>query len=359
MDELFSYRQLQYHIEKCKKLSIENASIIQGNLTENLNEMLVKGTFVLNEVADKFHKQLKQLSRSEESKSQLQERIKKAAVYFFDKTEKHLSMPLAQGSFETDNKEVRKQINETLKKITELIAVKKACLESCKKGFTLKDYLHVRAVAALEKVRLKPSVPKIVVPTTTENPALYERLKIWRNDVAKETNLPHYMIAHQKLLLAISNALPGNESQLKAIKGMGGKKLKQFGEDILSIVHDYCSEQNITPNQAIIKEPKKEPKKNTKAISMELFRQGQTIGQIAKTREMAMSTIESHLSHFVGTGELKLNQFVDAKTAKIIINHFQENPEGTLSSAKEALADSITYGELKFVRQHLNYLEKQ
>ncbi len=358
-EELFSYRQLRYHIEKCKKLSEEHKNIIQGNLPEKLNEMLVKGTHILNEVAEKFHKQLKQLSGSEGSELQLQDRIKKAAVYFFDMTEKNLSTPIKQGSFETDNKEIRKQINETRKKIIELVGIKQVCLASCKKGFDLKDYLHVRAVAALQQPKLKPSVPKIVVPETTENPILYERLRLWRNEVAKETGLPHYMIAHQKLLLIISNALPGNESQLKAIKGMGGKKLKQYGEDLLSMVHEYCSKQGLSANEEIIEEIKKEPKENTKAISMELFREGKTVQQIAKTREMAESTIEGHLSHFVGTGELKLNQFIDAKTARIIIDHFRANPEDGLSKAKEALGDPISYSELKFVLKHLEYLEKQ
>ena len=358
-EELFSYRQLQYYIEKCKKLSEEHKNIIQGNLLGKLNEMLVKGTLVLNEVAEKFHKQLKQLSGSEGSELQLQDRIKKAAVYFFDMTEKNLSTPIKQGFIETDNKEIRKQINETRKKIIELVGIKQVCLASCKKGFNLKDYLHVRAVAALQQAKLKPTVPKIVVPTTTENPILYERLKSWRNEVAKETSLPHYMIAHQKLLLIISNALPGNESQLKAIKGMGGKKLKQYGEDLLSIIHEYCSKQGLSANEEIIEEIKKESKKNTKAISMELFREGKTVQQIAKTREMAESTIEGHLSHFVGTGELKLNQFIDAKTAGIIIDHFLANPEDGLSKAKEALGDPISYSELKFVQKHLEYLEKQ
>ena len=357
LDELFSFRQIQYQIEKCKKIVIENTSVLEGNLISQLNEMLVKGTLPLNEVADKFSNQVKLLSGTAGSESKLQERISKAAVYFYDQVQQNLLEPIENCAFETDNKTVKKSIDEVLLKIKELISIKQACLESCKKGFNLKDYLNVRAVAALQQPKIKTSVPKIMVPTTTENPLLYERLKSWRNQVAKQTGLPHYMIAHQKLLLAISNALPGNTSQLKAIKGMGKRKTEQYGEEILSIVLDFCSEEGLSANREIIEEIKKPPKRDTKAVSLELFEDGKTIEQIAEIREMATSTIAGHLAHFVGTGKLQLQQFVEDKKAEIISSYFLANPEAGLSAAKEALDESISYTELKFVRKHLEHLK--
>ena len=139
---------------------------------------------------------------------------------------------------------------------------------------------------------------------------------------------------------------------------MGKRKTEQYGKEILSLVLDFCSKEGLSAKQEIIEEIKKPPKKDTKTISFELFRQGKTIEQIAGIREMANSTIEGHLAHFVGTGELKLKQFVDTKTAGIISDYFLANPDGGLSKAKESLDDSITYGELKFVLKHLEYLGK-
>ena len=359
LNELFSLRQIQYQLEKCKKISIENASVLEGNLSEKMNEILVNGSQPLIEVGDKFSIQLKQIAGQKEPKDQLQNRVSKAAIYFHDQLQQNISNPFDDISFETDNKAVKKSINEVLLKIKEFIGIKQSCLESCKNGFNLKDYLHIRAISALQKPRLKTVISKVVTTTTTENPMLYEQLKQWRNQVAKETSLPHYLIAHQKLLLAISNALPGNESQLKAIKGMGSKKLKQYGEDILSIVLDYCSEKGFTANQEIIEEVKKPPKQNTKEISLELFKEGKTINEIADSRNMAISTIQSHLAYFIGTGELKLQQFLEKQTIKIITDFFHSNPEASLSTAKTSLDDSIGYGEIKFVREHLNFIRKE
>ncbi len=360
LNEMFNYRQIQYQIEKCKKIVLENSTIIEGNLSVKLDEMLETGTRVLNEVARKFAYQLKQLASSNndlETNDQLQERITKAANYFLEQTIQHLYIPLDQGSFETDNKAVRKPINETLLKIRELLHVKKACLTACKKGFNTKDHLHIRALAILEKPESKTVSKKTETITTSVHPPLYERLKAWRAEIAEETNQKHYLIAHQKLLLAISNELPGNSSQLKAIKGMGKQKLKIFGEDILRIVQNYCTEYNLQTSDLVIEESIKPPKKNTKEISMELFREGKTIKQIAETREMTSRTIEGHLAYYIGIGELMLKQFVDSRTISIITNYFEENPKSSLSQAKEKLADSITWSEIKFVKAHLEYLE--
>lgn len=359
LNELFSFRQIQYQIEKCKKIAEENHAVLDSNLAEKLDDLILNGTIPLIKVADNFSIQLKQLAGSGNAEEQLQERIKKAAIYFYDQAQKNLFQPFENCAFETDNKAIKKSINEVFLKIKELFGEKEACLESCKKGFVLKEYLHVRAIAALQKPKLKTVTSKVLVSTTTENPALYEVLKLWRSSTAKETGLAPYLIAHQKLLIGISNFLPGNESQLKAIKGMGAKKLKQYGAELLSIVQDYCSKKGISSSQEQIEIIKKVPKKNTREITLELFKQGKTINEIASTREMAKTTIEGHLAYYIGNGELMLKQFVEKNTAKIITDFFNKNPKANLSAAKENLDDTITYGELKFVRKHLEYLQQE
>ncbi len=108
LEELFGYRQLQYQLEKCKKIGMENASVILGNLLENLDQANKNGTRALIEIAGKFIEQLKYLSGPNGNESQLQERIMKASVYFLEKTNENILKPLRQLSFETDNKAVTK-----------------------------------------------------------------------------------------------------------------------------------------------------------------------------------------------------------------------------------------------------------
>ncbi|OBF60860.1 ATP-dependent DNA helicase [Mycobacterium sp. 852002-50816_SCH5313054-b] len=62
------------------------------------------------------------------------------------------------------------------------------------------------------------------------------RLKAWRLDVAKEQKVPAYVVFSDNTLIAIAELLPGDESALIAIPGIGARKLEQYGPDVLELV---------------------------------------------------------------------------------------------------------------------------
>lgn len=71
--------------------------------------------------------------------------------------------------------------------------------------------------------------------------ALYERLREWRSDQAKELGQPAYCVFTDKTLMAIAEAVPGSEGELAQISGVGGRKLERFGADVLVI----CAGQEV------------------------------------------------------------------------------------------------------------------
>ncbi|MEW2137816.1 ATP-dependent DNA helicase UvrD2 [Streptomyces sp. NPDC005409] len=64
---------------------------------------------------------------------------------------------------------------------------------------------------------------------------LYERLREWRADQAKEQGLPPYCVFTDKTLMAIAEAAPGEAGELSMISGVGGRKLERYGADVLAI----------------------------------------------------------------------------------------------------------------------------
>jgi ATP-dependent DNA helicase RecQ len=58
-------------------------------------------------------------------------------------------------------------------------------------------------------------------------------LKAWRAEVAREHNLPAYVIFHDATLAAIAEAAPQSLSDLQGISGIGAKKLEAYGEQVL------------------------------------------------------------------------------------------------------------------------------
>jgi ATP-dependent DNA helicase RecQ len=61
-------------------------------------------------------------------------------------------------------------------------------------------------------------------------------LKAWRAEVAKEHNLPAYVIFHDATLIAIAKLAPQSQAELSGVSGMGVKKLEAYGSEVLRIV---------------------------------------------------------------------------------------------------------------------------
>jgi ATP-dependent DNA helicase RecQ len=65
-------------------------------------------------------------------------------------------------------------------------------------------------------------------------------LKNWRAEVAKEHNLPAYVIFHDATLAAIATLAPRNLNELAGVSGMGVKKLEAYGHAVLKVLRDTC-----------------------------------------------------------------------------------------------------------------------
>ena len=61
-------------------------------------------------------------------------------------------------------------------------------------------------------------------------------LKAWRAQVAREHNLPAYIIFNDATLRAIAEQQPQRLSELEGIPGLGQKKLEAYGQEVLRVV---------------------------------------------------------------------------------------------------------------------------
>jgi uncharacterized protein YpbB len=186
-------------------------------------------------------------------------------------------------------------------------------------------------------------------------------LREWRNQKARETSLPHYMILPQKTMVTLANLVPQTSRALRQVKGMGTKKAEKYGEELLDIIVSYCTEENIEAPEITIREKKREKKvkEETKKISYLLFREGKTIQQIAEERGLSVTTIEGHLAYYVGMGEIPVSEFVSQEVIDLIVGHFEGTDEFRIGPVKEALGDRVSWSEIRFVASHLVFLRKK
>ncbi len=103
---------------------------------------------------------------------------------------------------------------------------------------------------------------------------------------------------------------------------------------------------------AITAKPKKG---DTQRISLELFRKGKSIAEIAGIREMTTGTIEGHLAKFIPTGEIKITDIVPEEKIQAICKAIEETGAGFATSpVKEKLGEAYSHNEIRAVITHLN-----
>lgn len=365
--ELFDFNPLQRQLNYLLRLLNEHKASLHQNFTDIFIKMNASLKSELLDVSEKFKLQAKQLIDQQniiEENAALQDRIKKACAYFSEKTGILIFNALQNITLDTDNKEVRKSIQQALENLNEESVIKALCFEACKSGFLVKYYLEARSKAAIKKQDVKRDyISNQTNSNLLPHSALFAKLKTWRDSKAKENNVPVYMVLPQKTIVQLSTHLPINKTELLGVKGMGVKKVNLIGSEILEIIVAYCKENNIDTTMLSNKDGYSEKvekaikveKTDSKQVSFDLLKEGKSIEDIAQERGMAASTIEGHLAHFVGTGELDILQFVTPEKISIITDYFTSTESTLLGPAKEVLGDGFSYGELRFVLKHIEF----
>jgi hypothetical protein len=95
-------------------------------------------------------------------------------------------------------------------------------------------------------------------------------------------------------------------------------------------------------------EPKpKAEKGQSKAISLELFKEGMSIEKIAETRNMSVNTIFGHLADCVTDGTIEAEQLLSKDKLSAVRKALEDNPHKTLTELKEMLGADYSFNDLK------------
>jgi ATP-dependent DNA helicase RecQ len=74
------------------------------------------------------------------------------------------------------------------------------------------------------------------LPLDDEGLERFAALKEWRAEVAREHNLPAYVVFHDATLAEMAQAQPDSLDALAQISGVGAKKLEAYGREILRVL---------------------------------------------------------------------------------------------------------------------------
>jgi ATP-dependent DNA helicase RecQ len=91
---------------------------------------------------------------------------------------------------------------------------------------------HVARPARGKRKAAAPAVPALAAADAS----LFERLREWRADVARQHAVPAYVVFHDGTLRAIAATRPQSLHDLRAISGIGEKKLESYGSALVELV---------------------------------------------------------------------------------------------------------------------------
>ena len=359
MLELISFEGIYKDFGKLMKVIYDNDTLFERSLIQDLSQRRNRIFEELCQIGNKFEGQIRKLHEEQPSCEQnplLQERLIKGVAYF-DEHLKAIATGLFDLPFKTDNQAVNDQLSEVLKQIKEDVYLKSCCLGACKSGFTVKEYQKTKSVKVIEVEKSGKKKVEIKDDVMDKSP-LYAQLRAWRLQKADELNTVLYTIIPNKPLKLIAQEKPVTMQALKEIEGMGIKRVRAYGAEILDIVLKFLEEAPDTVDfGAMPEEPEKKEKKQkgeTYLITKEMLDSGMTPEAIAKERHLSVITIQGHIARLVEQGLLEASQFVEKDKYNEILDYFESTFDPGLTVAKEVLGENYEYWEIKTVLAELN-----
>ncbi|MGH2415569.1 MAG: helix-turn-helix domain-containing protein, partial [Microcystaceae cyanobacterium] len=178
-------------------------------------------------------------------------------------------------------------------------------------------------------------------PRTAEIEMLFERLRQLRKRIADAHSIPPYVIFADSSLKLMAQIQPQTLEAFAEISGVGSHKLQQYGEQFVSEIRVFCQEQKLpTPLPS-----------NSQMITLQFYQQGLSVEEIAKVRDLSISTIYTHLCELIEMQQpVDINTLVLPVRQELIIKAIEIVNDNSLKSLKEYLGESYSYEEIKLVK---------
>ena len=223
-----------------------------------------------------------------------------------------------------------------------------------------------------DQSRLRLSRPKQVervgrkraIRQSTHDTGLFERLRSLRMQIARQQDVPAFVVFNDASLKDMAAKAPRTLDQLAYVSGVGSAKLNQYGERFLSEINHYLETELAGASNVPSSEYRNVNRKgSTYQETKMLLDQGLSINQVAQKRGMASATILSHVEMMIRNGltvELSPSLPRADDMASIEVAIYQAGgPAAKISDIKEIIGDEIEYADIRLVRAHLNQTNGQ
>ncbi|MBW2960738.1 DNA helicase RecQ [Mesonia aestuariivivens] len=193
------------------------------------------------------------------------------------------------------------------------------------------------------KDQTKKSGKTSVKERKNKKETLFDKLKQLRYQISQKENIPAYLVFNDATLKEIERERPLTDEDFLKISGVGERKLEVYGDQFMEEIKNF--------NQT------KKKKANTHKVTLDLYKQGLNIEEIAEKRNLSPTTIYSHIAKLYTENKgINVYDFIEKKTIKKIekAQKYLDYPEG-LKPYFEHFEEKISYHEIRLA---LSAIEK-
>ena len=191
--------------------------------------------------------------------------------------------------------------------------------------------------------------------TAAADNRLFEMLKDLRKQVAKEKQLPPFVIFLESSLEDMATQFPTSLEELEKISGVSKGKATRYGQRFVDLITKYVEENDVVkPDDFVMRSVVN--KSGNKVFIIQQVDKKVTLDTIAKNRDMKMEELLEAMETIVASGtKLNLNyaidQMVDEDDQDEIMEYFKSCETSSLDVAREELSDlDLEWEQLKIMR---------
>jgi ATP-dependent DNA helicase RecQ len=200
---------------------------------------------------------------------------------------------------------------------------------------------------------------------------LFHHLRGLRKQLADEMGVPPYVVFPDTSLRAMARQRPQSAAQFARVPGVGSRKQEAFFTPFTRAIREYCELHEL----ALEVEPepegtRKEVKRGnvaatsagppTRQVTLEMYNAGKSVEEIARERNLKVSTIINHLAELIETGQtIDVEELIHAEHYDAIASALQRVGGVALKPVKEWLGDDYSYEEIRLVRALLHRRQQE
>jgi ATP-dependent DNA helicase RecQ len=165
------------------------------------------------------------------------------------------------------------------------------------------------------------SAERTPVNTRSYDVKLFEMLKTLRKKIAKDKNLPPYVIFQDPSLEEMATTYPTTKDELAQVNGVGMGKVNKFGDEFLTLIQQFVDEHDIeTANDVVVKSSVNKSK--TKILIIQQVDRKVDLEEIAETVKLSFSDMLTEIENICYSGtKLNLNYYID----QVLDDHKQDD----------------------------------